>query len=538
MLVLALVAVATHAQPATVAEYRQHLQRGVDAGAYQQIAVGWLDGAERQIWFFGRDAKPEAASTFEIGAATEIFTGLLLAQAAYEGKVRLPTTVRELLPKDFPLTDPALGAITLQELATHRAGLPALPPNLLPANIEDPYADYREADLKAFLANYQRGAPETPGYSALDAGLLGNLLGLSYGQTYAESLSDKILKPLGMEHTGFDDSLVLLAGHARDSVAPHWHFGALAGAAGLRSNVGDLLTFFQQNLRPAGSALRAALLLARQAQGDDTRSAGLGWNILEVTDGEQSWPLVWRASRTAGFATFLGFRTDRQQALVLLGNSDADLSALGLAWLQQRSPPALPENPPAAPQSVAWDDYPGLYKIEGGNEFIVRSNAHGLSAQMRGQPAQALRAVGEDAFTGEALALAFTRENHKVTGAILNVGGLHVQARRLSERAPTVARSAFAEDAKAQAEASGDYQLDAATLLRVRAGASGLSLQLTGGTPLLLTAFAADRYSDADGTCEATFKRDEKGSVHALVLTLGGVDRSAKRVIWTAPAAK
>src|SRR5438045_7621249 len=132
-----------------------------------------------------------------------------------------------------------------------------------------------------------------------------------------ELLDTKILKPLGMQHTGFDDA-GLLAGHTRNDFAPHWHFGALAGAAGLRSSVGDLLTFLQQNLQPQSSKLRAALLLARQAQTGTKQDVGLGWNIVEVEDGDQSWPLVWRASRTAGFTTFLGFRTDRQQALVLL----------------------------------------------------------------------------------------------------------------------------------------------------------------------------------------------------------------------------
>src|SRR6185503_20205884 len=156
----------------------------------------------------------------------------------------------------------------------------------------------------------------------------------------------------------------LLVGHAHADAVPHWHFGALAGAAGLRSSVGDLLALLQQNLRPQDSPLRAALLLARQAQGGGPQSAGLGWSIVEVPDGEQSWPLVWRASRTAGFATFLGFRTDRQQALVLLGNGDTDLSALGLAWLQQQTPPPLPERGPTAPKSVPGDDYLGLYKLD------------------------------------------------------------------------------------------------------------------------------------------------------------------------------
>ena len=523
----------------TLAEYRQHLQHGVDAGVYNQVAAGWLDAGARQTWFFGREAKPDLASTFEIGAATEVFTGLLLAQSAIEGKLRLQSTVRELLPKELPVAESTLGATTVLELATHRAGLPALPPNLLPANADDPYADYSTQDLYAFLANYRRVDSAAKTYSALDAGLAGELLGRSYGQKYTELLVEKILKPLGLEHTGFDDSIGLLAGHmAHAGAAPHWHFGALAGAAGLRSSVGDLLTFLQQNLQPQASKLRAALLLARQTQAGARQDVGLGWNIVEVGDGDQTWPLVWRASRTAGFATFLGFRTDRQQALVLLGNSDVDLSALGMAWLELRAPPPLPDAPPPPPTAVSWDDYPGLYRLNGGGEFIVRVRAGAMSAQFRGQPAQALRAVADDAFAGDTLALAFGRENHKVANAVANVGGALVQAQRLSEHAPGVARAPISIDVKALREATGDYELDATTLVRIRANTNALTLQMTGRTPLPLIAFAPDRYADADGSCEVAFKRDAKGAINRLVLNLADVDRSAARTDWTAPAPK
>jgi CubicO group peptidase (beta-lactamase class C family) len=529
----------TGAEPVPLVDYRHYLQQGVDAGVYQEVAVGWIDAGNRQTFHFGRDAQPDNARSFEIGVATEIFTGLLLAQAAYEGKVGLQTPLRDLLPQGFAFADPTLGTITLQELATHHTGLPALPPNLLPANVDDPYADYSEADLRAFLANYRRTETDSPStYSTLDAGLLGNVLGRAYGQKYTELLDDKILKPLGLEHTNFEDTLGLAVGHARGITAPHWHYGALAGAAGLRSSVGDLLVLLQQNLQPEASPRRAALLLARQTQNGAKQDSGLGWNIVEVQDGAQSWPLVWRASRTAGFAAFLGFRTDRQQALVLLGNADADLSALGIAWLEQRAPPPAPERPPAPPPSIALDAYPGLYQVRGGFEIIVRADAQGLAAQIRGQPAQPLRAIGDDAFAGEAFALTFQREGGKVAGVLIQQDALHVQARRLSEHAPAVARTPIVVDAKSLSEFAGDYRVDADTLLRIRAGANALTWQITGRGAFPLAAFAKDRFGDAQGSCEVTFLRGEHNIVNGLLLNFAGVDRAATRVVWTAAPVK
>ena len=71
-----------------------------------------------------------------------------------------------------------------------------------------------------------------------------------------------------MANTGFDD-IGLLDGHSRGQVAAHWHFGALAGSAGLRSTLGDLMEFLQANLQPQQSpTLRAALLLSRQPRAE------------------------------------------------------------------------------------------------------------------------------------------------------------------------------------------------------------------------------------------------------------------------------
>ena len=523
--------------------YLASLQQGVDSGLYRQLAVGWIDGTltgpdQRQTWFLGSGQKPDADSTFEIGAASEIFTGLLLAQAAIDGKVRLDEQLRDLLPKDFAFTDSQLGAINLHELATRRSSLPAVPPNLFPANIADPYAGFDQSALLTLLANYKLAVgTAAPDYSILDIGLLGDLLGRAYGQRFAVVLVSRILDPLGMSHTGFGDGTNLLPGYGHGQRTLHWHFGALAGAAGLRSSLGDLLRFAQANLMPQQSPLRAALLLSRQPQGDSEQSIGLGWNTVQVADGDQTWPLIWRASRTAGFSVFLGFRTDKQQALVLLGNTDADLSALGIAWLEERMPPPTLPPPPAAPTTAELAAYPGLYRIAAGNDFVVRTGGSGLTAQFPGQFAVELRAVGHDVFAaaGDAFVLSFQRDGNAVVSTLLGHGGANLLAQRLSERAPVLARSAFAVGGKKLREYGGDYRLDSDTLLRVAAGDAALTLQATGHAPLALIAFAPDRFADPQGTCEIHFLRNEQHEITGLKIVLAGAEREAERVVWRTP---
>lgn len=547
---LFLVCAETRAEPVLPDAYRQAIEQGVQSGAYQSVAVGWIEGKERHTWFFG---SAQADSAFEIGAVTEVFSGLLLAQAAYEGKLRLQTPIREVLPADFPFADSALGAVTLAALATHHAGLPAMPPNLMPNKVEDPYTDYSELDLRVFLANY-RMATTSPGYaySTLDVGLLGYLLGQAYATNYAKLLSDKILLPLGLKHTGFDDSSALLAGHARGQAAAHWHFSALAGSAGLRSTTDDLLQLLQYNLLPEDSPLRAAILLARQPRAQlAVEEIGLGWNIVQVSSplldanspapspasSSQTWPVVWRGSSTAGFSTFIGFRTDRQQALVLLGNSDASLSALGMALLKGDAPPPVPSVHASQPTPEQLAVYPGLYQVRGGVEITVRQRDAQLSAQLSGQPAALLRADSEDVFDADAdgFAISFQREAGKVTTLLLNRGGVNLVAQRLSERAPHVARASIPVDAKTLLDYAGDYRLDANALARITLRENKLSLQLSGRAPQPLLAFARDHFACDDDSCTLAFQRDEASRVTSVRLDFAGTEGAAPRVRWATP---
>jgi len=542
-LLFALIPAFANAQPAMADAYLASLQQGVDSGLYRQLAVGWIDGAstgpdQRQTWFLGSGQKPDADSTFEIGAASEIFTGLLLAQAAIDGKVRLDEQLHELMPNDFAFADARLGAISLRQLATRQSSLPAVPPNLFPANADDPYAGFDQSALLTLLANFKMASGAvTPDYSILDIGLLGDLLGRAYAQRFAVVLVSRVLDPLGMSHTGFGDGVHLLPGYGHGQSVPHWHFGALAGAAGLRSSLGDLLRFMQANLTPQQSPLRTALLLSRQPQSDSEQSIGLGWNTVQIPEGDQTWPLVWRASRTSGFSVFLGFRTDKQQALVLLGNTDADLSALGIAWLEARTSPPTSPPPPAAPAVAELSAYPGLYRIAAGKDFVVRTGSNGLTAQFPGQFAVGLRAVGHDVFAaaGDAFVLSFQREGGAVVSVLLGHGGANVLAQRLSERAPLLARTALAVDGKGLREYGGDYRIDSDTLLRVAAGDGGLTLQATGHAPLALVAFAPDRFADAHGACEIHFLRNEKREITGLKIVLAGTERNAERIEWRTP---
>ena len=465
---------------------------------------------------------------------------MLLAQATLEGRLRLSDPIDKFLPQDFPFREPATGRIALDALVTQRSGLPPQPLNLFPRNLDDPFADYAAEDLLAFLAYRTAQTNAAPAYSVLNAGLLGHLLGRVYGAPYADVLRDKVLGPLGLMHTTLDDAPALLAGHAGGDPATHWHYGVLAAAAGLRATLPDLVAFLQHCLAPGDSSLRSALLLARQARAPALAGPGetvalpdqaaLGWNVRTVEGPDGSWPLVWRASETAGFAVFIGFRTDKQKAIVLLGNAASDLAELGMAWLNEAT--LLPEAPHGAPPHAApkLDEYPGLYELASREELIVRLHDDHLNLQLPGAWPQRLRALDRDTFVSDDAnsGITFMRDPDTINGLVLHRNGAHMSARRLSRRAPRLVRPSIKLRPTQLEELRGDWRIDPDLWLHVGVEGDNLTLQAARAPRLVLQAYAPDRLADADGAIEVTVQRDAQGQVKQLALDLEGVSRSAK----------
>ena len=163
-------------------------------GAGVSIAV--VEHGVTRIFSYGA-AKPD--SIYEIGSIAKTFTGLVLSQMVEEGEVRLDEPVRELLPAST-VGKPDGSEITLVDLATQHSGLPRTPDNLHPADPANPFADYRPADLYAYVAKHTVAKPAQAEflYSNLGFGLLGQAFSNRAGVPYAVLLEQEVTGPLGL----------------------------------------------------------------------------------------------------------------------------------------------------------------------------------------------------------------------------------------------------------------------------------------------------------------------------------------------------
>jgi serine-type D-Ala-D-Ala carboxypeptidase/endopeptidase len=313
--------------------------------------VGLVIGVQRrgETGFWHRGSLPDGPGTiFEIGSITKAFTATLLADMARHGIVALDDPVQRHLPDGVRL--PVRGReITLEDLATHRSGLPRLPKGLLwPAltrDRRDPYARFDEARLATAVgATRPRREPgRKVAYSNYGMGLLGHVLALRAATTYGRLVRTRICEPLGLVDTWIDtpqsEQRRVAAGHSwRGREAPPWHLAALVGAGGLRSTASDLLAFLRLHSPTSAAPLAAAAAETARPRGAWRKvEIGLGWLI--VPAGRR---LPWRRTRhslllheggTGGFRSFAGAIPELDLSVVVLTNQARSVGRLGLRVL-------------------------------------------------------------------------------------------------------------------------------------------------------------------------------------------------------------
>ncbi|MFI7450698.1 serine hydrolase domain-containing protein [Nonomuraea sp. NPDC049714] len=305
----------------------------IDDGRITHAGVG--DGG-------GPDPRPVGPETaYELGSISKAMTGMLLADLAADG-LSPDTPLRELLPR-VKFSDPAVGAITLAELSSHRSGLPRL--RMTPMTFArsyvatltggDPYgAQGPQAvldDLAAVTISAQdRG---TVRYSNLGAAVLGLALAEHAGTDYESLLRARILTPLGM------DSTVVLApqdplpaGHAAgqdENGRPMdpWRDHGSAGAGGaVWSTSGDIAKLVKAVMD--GTAPGAGAATPRFTERPDRR-IGYGW--FTTRHGERD--ITWHNGATGGFSTYAAFDRASGRGVVVMGNTSKPVQGIGLRLL-------------------------------------------------------------------------------------------------------------------------------------------------------------------------------------------------------------
>lgn len=331
-----------------------------DPAGYGAVSVARIrDGETAWAGFPGEGASITPDTRFELGSITKTFTGLLLVDAAERREVALDDAVERHLPE---LAGTPAGAATLEELASHRSGLPGMARDpwvqLVPedlAGTELSVFQTTTADLLNQTRSLQLTDRGTFAYSNLGISLLGHALARAAGAPdWQTHVTDRLLTPLGMTGTRFiapgqhDPGLTqprLAGGRA---VEPWTGLGYAPAGAATATTAADMTLYAEAILNGTAPGLDA--LEARWPTTGPLSTftrAGLTW----MSSGPEGADIQWHNGGTGGTRTMLAINRHEGAAALIFNSSRTDVTGAGLRLA------GADEGPPRFLLSLTERDY-------------------------------------------------------------------------------------------------------------------------------------------------------------------------------------
>lgn len=301
------------------------------------LSVGLLHQDKATCYDFGQqDKATRSAATantrYEIGSNSKTFTSTLLAYAVREGRLKLDDDIRRYLPEPYPNLEYEGQPIRVVHLANLTSELPnwlpdrpdaltGLKPEQIPGALlalhrgysrEDFYRDLHQVTLKA--------APGSrPRHSNVAAQLLVRVLERAFDRPYADLLEKRILRPLGMQQTGFDPTSAaasLARGYDdQGKVMPYiTDMRDLREAGGLISTSADMVRYLRLQLDKRDAAIALSHRATIVAEHD---TVALNWHIDTDAHGRR---MIWHTGGTFGFSSYVVLYPERRLGISLLAN--------------------------------------------------------------------------------------------------------------------------------------------------------------------------------------------------------------------------
>ncbi len=263
---------------------------------------------------------------FHIASHTKLFTATAIMKLVFGEKLSLDDKVVKYLPWFVSENDENLPNITIRHLLTHSSGI---------TSDGDIANDSLEnlLDLKLLKKQVKQGisyfkTSETVKYSNFGYALLGLVIEAVTNQTYDDYIQNEILNPLEMKNTYTDldednrdkhaiGYKIKYPGKKRESFQ-QIPLGIMKPAAGLSSNVEDLIKFFQGHIM--GNDILFPDHIKREMQRIQFRmnneNMGLGFGLSQNPEAG----IIYHIGGHPGFRTMSGLVKDSKVIVVLLTN--------------------------------------------------------------------------------------------------------------------------------------------------------------------------------------------------------------------------
>jgi D-alanyl-D-alanine-carboxypeptidase/D-alanyl-D-alanine-endopeptidase len=272
---------------------------------------------------------PTSTTIYEIGSITKTFTGILLAQAVLDNKIKFDDDISIYLKEEYKNLEYNGIPIRVINLANHTAGLPEdIYPEII-NKLKNPsmfdIINIYDGDRGLmFLKDLHNVTLETqPGekrqYSNVGMIILGNILENVYGVSYSQLIEKYITVPLEMIKTGIvsfeSDTTNYTKGYDKaGNIMPHITFQIAGAAGGLKSSIPDMINYLKANITETNKAIK---LSHEKTIGTDENGIGLGWQIRKgFADNKQ----LWHDGGEPGFSSYCLVIPSKKIGIICLMN--------------------------------------------------------------------------------------------------------------------------------------------------------------------------------------------------------------------------
>jgi len=267
---------------------------------------------------------------FRIGSVTKQFAAALILQLVEDGKVDLQASIRTYIP-EYPAKTGDI--ITVHHLMTHTSGIPNY--TSLPSfgdHIRNPFTP--DEFVKTFSdleLDFEPGSSWS--YSNSGYFLMGVIVEKVTGNSWEEELENRILKPLGMTNSGYQNNSDLIqqmaSGYSSTvaSVRPAAYLDtSLPYAAGMMySTVHDLLKWDQAlyGNGPFKKPQTKSLMFTKHAEvpGERANHYGYGFFLHDLEVDDKKIPVIEHAGGINGFTARFWRMPSAKTTVVILDNT-------------------------------------------------------------------------------------------------------------------------------------------------------------------------------------------------------------------------
>jgi CubicO group peptidase (beta-lactamase class C family) len=357
---------------------------GLSIGVLHDQELIWARGFGHASLERSERATPD--TLYRIASITKLFTSTAILQLRDAGKLRLSDSLTQHLTL-FKIGEayPDAPPITIEHLLTHTAGLPRESVSLLDHERLPSTEDAR----RRLPEQYTALPTETSWkYSNLGLALAGEVVAAVAGQPFEQYVSERILKPLGMDRTFVKtppkDAPGLATGYTRRlptgarTETPFTDGRWITPAANMTTSVTDLARFAMLQLRdgPAGGAqlLRGSTLREMHrphwVEPDWVAGWGLGFRLMR----EGGRTLVGHGGRLRGYRTQLQLcPAERIGVIVMINAEDGEPLVVASRAFEWVAPAIVKAVAPSARDGLppGWERYVGKYRSPGADTQVL-----------------------------------------------------------------------------------------------------------------------------------------------------------------------